>query len=120
MRSPVGVDETSAAVADRVLAARLRQRTRYDELPWQSNAEVPAVDFRRRAPLRLEPAILIEDSVADGRLTQRGADRVARLAWTLADLDAAAEPTPSHVLDALRLRTDGAVGGSLPARRRVS
>jgi magnesium chelatase family protein len=117
MRSPVGIDETSAAVADRVLAARMRQRVRYDDLPWQANADVPAVEFRRRAPIGLEGAALIEDSVADGRLTQRGADRVARLAWTLADLDGAAEPAPSHVLDALRLRTDGAVGGSIRAGR---
>jgi magnesium chelatase family protein len=119
MRSPVGIDETSAAVADRVLAARLRQRVRYDDLPWQSNADVPAVEFRRRAPIGIEAATLIEDSVADGRLTQRGADRVARLAWTLADLDAAPEPTPGHALDALRLRTDGAVGGPLQATRRA-
>jgi magnesium chelatase family protein len=118
MRSPVGIDETSAAVADRVLAARMRQRVRYDDLPWQANADVPAVEFRRRAPIGLEGAALIEDSVADGRLTQRGADRVARLAWTLADLDGAAEPAPSHVLDALRLRTDGAVGGSIRVGRR--
>ena len=55
--------------------------------------------------------MLIEDSVADGRLTQRGADRVARLAWTLADLQAASEPTAGHVVDALRFRTDGVVGG---------
>jgi magnesium chelatase family protein len=119
MRSPVAIDETSAAVADRVLAARLRQRVRYDDLPWQSNADVPAVDFRRRAPIGIEAAALIEDSVADGRLTQRGADRVARLAWTLADIDATGEPTPAQVLDALRLRTDGAVGGPVRASRRA-
>jgi magnesium chelatase family protein len=117
MRTPVGIDETSAAVADRVLGARMRQRVRYDDLPWQANADVPAVEFRRRAPISLEAAALIEDSVADGRLTQRGADRVARLAWTLADLDGTAEPTAGHVLDALRLRTDGAVGGSIRAGR---
>jgi magnesium chelatase family protein len=120
MRSPVGDDDTSAAVADRVLAARLRQRVRYDDLPWQSNADVPAVEFRRRAPIGIEAATLIEDSVADGRLTQRGADRVARLAWTLADLQAAAEPTAGHVVDALRFRTDGAVGGPVQSRRRGS
>jgi magnesium chelatase family protein len=120
MRTPVGIDETSAAVADRVLGARLRQLTRYKDLPWQSNADVPAVEFRRRAPIGIEAATLIEDSVADGRLTQRGADRVARLAWTLADLDAAPHPEPGHVLDALRLRTDGAVGGPMPVRRRAS
>jgi magnesium chelatase family protein len=117
MRTAVGADQTSAAVADRVLAARLRQRTRYAGLPWQSNAEAPAVEFRRRAPIGVDAATLIEDSVADGRLTQRGADRVARLAWTLADLDAMPEPTPGHVLEGLRLRTDGLVGGPIQAAR---
>jgi magnesium chelatase family protein len=116
MRTSVTDDHASAAVADRVLAARLRQRVRYDDMPWQTNADVPAVEFRRRAPIGLEAATLIEDSVADGQLTQRGADRVARLAWTLADLDSLSDPEPRHVLDALRLRTDGAVGGPLRGR----
>jgi magnesium chelatase family protein len=115
MRRAAGPDDATAAVAARVLEARLRQATRYADLPWQSNADVASSQFRRRAPLSVEAANLIEDTVADGRLTQRGADRVARLSWTLADLDAAAEPTVGHVLDALRLRSDGAVGGPIRA-----
>jgi magnesium chelatase family protein len=120
MRNPVGSDGATAAVAARVLAARLRQRARFADLPWQSNADVPAVEFRWRSPICAEAASLIEDSVAEGRLTQRGADRVARLAWTLADLDAAGEPTASHVVDALRLRTDGAIGGPIRAASAAS
>jgi magnesium chelatase family protein len=113
MRTPAGAEATSGAVAARVLEARLRQRDRYRDLPWQTNADVSSTELRRRAPLSIEAAVLIEDAVADGRLTQRGADRVTRLSWTLADLDGSAEPTVGNVLDALRLRTDGAVGGSI-------
>lgn len=58
----------------------------------------------------------IEDAVADGHLTQRGADRVARMAWTLADLMAAGSPDRSHVDEALFLRSGGVLGYSTPSR----
>jgi magnesium chelatase family protein len=52
----------------------------------------------------------IEDKVIDGALTQRGADRVTRLAWTLADLSGAGRPGLAHVEEALSLRTDASAG----------
>jgi magnesium chelatase family protein len=40
-----------------------------------------------------------------GRLTQRGATRVHRLAWTVADLQGLDPPGPEQVDVAIRLRT---------------
>jgi magnesium chelatase family protein len=116
MRAGVSEHHTSAAVTARVLAARLRQRARFAEMPWHTNADVPGYEFRRRCPLDADTSGLIEQTVADGRLTQRGADRVSRLAWTLADLAGCETPRPAHVFEALFLRTDGVVGRCLTAR----
>ena len=110
MRQQVGAVHGTHAVAGRVLEARARQAHRFADLPWRTNGEVPGYEFRRRCPLGADVIYLVEDQVIDGRLTQRGADRVVRLAWTLADLAGAARPDAPHVKEALWLRTDGGVG----------
>ena len=111
-----GVDST-AAVRGRVWEARARQRHRYLGTPWKVNADVPGAEFRRRCALATEAAAEIEQAVAHGLLTQRGADRVARLSWTLADLAASSRPTVGQVREALHLRTGGLAGD---ARRTVA
>jgi magnesium chelatase family protein len=116
MRQPVGVDGSTASVGARVTAARQRQRARFDGLPWTTNGEVPGYEFRRVCRLDPDAAALIEEAVGGGRLTQRGADRVTRVAWTIADLAGCDAPRPSHVFEALYLRTDGLVGHSRGSR----
>jgi magnesium chelatase family protein len=110
MRQPVGSEHATAAVADRVLEARARQDTRFVDLPWRTNGEVPGYEFRRRCPLPADVVYAVEDEVLDGKLTQRGADRVNRLAWTLADLAGCDRPSMPHVQEALWLRTNGSCG----------
>nr|MBA2773939.1 ATP-binding protein [Nocardioidaceae bacterium] len=116
MRQAVPAEGTTVAVAARVKRARERQRVRYRDTPWVTNSEVPGYEFRRLCPLDREAMELIEDAVADGRLTQRGADRVARMAWSVADLSSDERPSGVHVREALFLRSDGALGESLPGR----
>ncbi len=110
MRQQTGPAGSSRAVADRVAQARQRARTRFAELPWLTNAEVPTFEFRRCCPLPADVTRPIEDLVAAGRLTQRGADRVARLAWTVADLGGRPRPTRTDVGEAVYLRTRGVHG----------
>ena len=110
MRQVVGPEHSSSAVAERVLEARARQAARFEDLPWRTNGEVPGYEFRRRCPLGPDVVYRIEDKVIDGALTQRGADRVTRLAWTLADLSGAGRPGLAHVEEALSLRTDASAG----------
>jgi magnesium chelatase family protein len=116
MRQAVGEAGTTAAVAARVEGARQRQRTRFAGLPWSTNGEVPGYEFRGRCRLDSDAAGLIEEAVGSGTLTQRGADRVTRLAWTVADLAGCDAPRVSHVYEALYLRTDGLVGRCFGAR----
>jgi magnesium chelatase family protein len=111
-----GPSSTTAAVAARVAAARERQRARFAGLPWRTNAAVPGAEFRRHCPLGPDAARVLEAEVVQGRLTQRGADRVVRLAWTVADLAKRAQPDPECVQEALALRSNGVAGGSLRSR----
>lgn len=99
--------EDSATVARRVLAARAAQRERWRGTGWRTNAEVPG----RRLHGRLGPQrALVTDldrAVDRGTLSLRGADRVLRVAWTVADLDGRDAPQREDVAQALVLRTRG-------------
>lgn len=54
--------------------------------------------------------ILLSAYLAEGELSQRGVDRVLRLAWTLADLAGRAQPDVDDVGRALDLRGAASVG----------
>ena len=112
-RDPLAQRETSAVVRARVAAARARQRERYAGTSWRVNADVPGSALRERFPLDDEARRVLDEHLYGGRVTQRGAVRVHRLAWTLADLRgiAGAPPSVDDVTDALALR----LGEPLPA-----
>lgn len=112
MLQPIGTSGTTTAVRARVLEARDRQGRRFLGLPWLTNAAVPVVELRRRCPLPADCSRAVETVVAKGRLSQRGADRVVRMAWTLADLAGLDKPGDAQVQEALHLRTDGLHGQS--------
>jgi magnesium chelatase family protein len=95
--------EPSAMVAERVLAARLRAAKRLAGTPWRLNAQIPGSELRRRfAPAKVALAPL-ERAMDLGTISARGADRVIRLSWTLADLAGLAAPGQAEVGYALGL-----------------
>lgn len=104
-RDPFASPEPTSVVAARVAAARARQQDRYSGTPWRLNSEVPGAVLRERWPLGSSGQSLLDDQVFDGRLTRRGATRVHRLAWTVADLNGVDAPGPAEIDAALRLRT---------------
>ena len=112
MRQQVGAAGSSLAVAQRVEEARARARTRFAGLPWRTNADVPGFEFRRRCALAADVMRPIEDLVAYGKLTQRGADRAVRIAWTVADLGGRERPSD---LATSRRRSFSAPEGSAAA-----
>ena len=76
--------EPTAVVAARVAEARARSQARLRGTGWCRNAEVPGHVARAGVP---EAALtLVEKQVLKGQMSARGVDKVARLAWTLADL----------------------------------
>lgn len=109
-----GNAEGTAAVADRVRAARERAAARFADTPWRTNSEVPGHELRTR--WRTEPGALAraERDLESGLLTARGMDRVLRVAWTAADLAGRDRPGVEEVEWALELRT-GIRRGALTA-----
>lgn len=97
--------ESSAQVGQRVAAARDRQAERYDGESWRLNGHAPGPVLRERWPLTKAGQQLVDDQLYAGRLSRRGATRVHRLAWTVADLRRVDRPGLDEVETALRLRT---------------
>ncbi|MGN6721916.1 MAG: hypothetical protein ACTHJM_04830 [Marmoricola sp.] len=100
-----GVPESSAAMADRVRDARIRQHRRYRADAWRLNAHVPGPVIKERWPLQADATARLQSEILAGSLTQRGGVRVHRLSWTVADLAGRDQPTVADLEVALRLRS---------------
>ena len=95
--------ESSAAVAERVEAARVRQAVRLKSTRWKTNAEITGQFVRKELPVP-EGMSLLDSAVANGALSARGVDKVLKIAWTVADLMGASRPDGDHLSVALALR----------------
>ncbi len=96
--------EPTAVVAARVLQARDRARDRFRGSPWSMNNDVPGPELHRHYRLSIAAAEPLNSALMRGHISPRGADRVAKVAWTVADLAGHASPEPSDVLAALAHR----------------
>jgi magnesium chelatase family protein len=96
-----------------VLEARDRQRRRLADTPWRLNSEVPGVDLRRRWPVHEGGRALVDQQLRAQKLNARSADRILRLAWSIADLRGHDVPDADDVEAALSLRRGTALGGTL-------
>jgi magnesium chelatase family protein len=101
---PLARPESSAEVRRRVTVARARQAARLDGTPWRTNCDVPGPRLRDDWPLDDRAGKDLEKQIYTGRLTRRGATRVHRLAWTVADLHGVDRPGSEELEVALRLR----------------
>ena len=98
----MGEVEDTQVVAARVAVARERATHRYRGEVWSLNAHVPGPVMRRRYPVDAEAQTLLARDVTG--MSARGADRVLRVAWTIADLRGHDKPTVSDVAAALMHR----------------
>jgi magnesium chelatase family protein len=96
--------DSSAVVAQRVAAARDRAASRLAGTPWRTNAEIPGAELRKSFALHPSALAAVEQAMSTGQLSSRDADRVIRVAWTLADLAPKPRPTAEEVSEALELR----------------
>ena len=74
-------------------------------MAWRVNGQAPGPMLREEWPLTEEAAAMLDQAIYDGTLTRRGATRVHRLAWTVADLAGVERPDVRELDTALRLRT---------------
>ena len=98
--------ESSAAVRERVDAARAIQLARFEsgEASASTNALLASRDLARTAALCDEGARLLGTAVAKLCLSARAYGKVLRVARTLADLEGATAIAPVHVAEAIGAR----------------
>ncbi|MFT3871298.1 MAG: YifB family Mg chelatase-like AAA ATPase [Nocardioides sp.] len=96
--------EPTASVRARVEESRVRQAERYADQPWRLNGQVPGPALLAGWPLTDGGQRLLDDQLYAGRLSRRGAARVHRLAWSVADLFQRPRPGRVEVEVALQLR----------------
>lgn len=109
--------EPSAVVLERVRLARLRQAERYAGCSWRLNSQIPSPRLKDDWAVPAKAQQVVDNATYRGRISARGAVRILRLAWTVADLtsvrlDRDIRPGPEEVRVALALR----LGLPLPAR----
>ncbi|MEM8705926.1 MAG: YifB family Mg chelatase-like AAA ATPase [Actinomycetota bacterium] len=95
--------ESSAVVAERVAATRARAADR----GVRCNAELTGPALDEYAPLEPQSATILEQALADGRLSGRGLRRVRCVARTIRDLDDGGptiRPTDIHAAIGFRAR----------------
>jgi magnesium chelatase family protein len=102
--------ESSAAVRDRVIAARERQAQRLVLDDVSCNGSMDGRLTRRH----VHPDSAARDLLLDGHrrmsLTARGHDRVLRIARTIADLEGSDQLRTAHVAEALGYRLGATAG----------
>lgn len=89
--------EPSAVVAGRVTAARERCAARLAGTPWRVNAEVPGTALRRAFPPKPAALTSLDRAMELGQVSARGADKIVRVAWSLADLGGKDQPGPDQI-----------------------
>jgi magnesium chelatase family protein len=99
--------EPSVVVAARVLEARERAARRYADTPWRVNADVPGPVIRRQFGLTGDSATPLHTALSRGLISARAADRIVRVAWTIADLSGRDHPVLADVATALLHRDGG-------------
>lgn len=109
-RDPLARPEDSATVRARVATARAVQTRRWQGRGWELNSSCPGPVLVSEFEVTAEGRRLLDEHMARGVITRRGATRVHRLAWTLSDLRGVAQPGHDEVDLALRLR----LGHALP------
>ena len=96
--------ESTAVVAERVKAARLRQAARWGDVPDGLNAFVSASRLRAKGGASSEALAALSSAESRSALSARALDRVLRAARTIADLAGSDEIRAVHVHEAAALR----------------
>ena len=102
--APPAPAEPSAAVRQRVIAARNLQRARFAGSALSCNAEMGPADVRAFARTDAAAEVLLHQATTRLHLSARGYHRVLKLARTIADLAGADVAGVPHVAEALQYR----------------
>lgn len=101
-----GRAESSAAIRERVLAARAIQTARFRGNPGiHCNAQMSSKLTREHCALSDECRTIMEQAMNRIGLSARAYDRILRVSRTIADLDASPDITPDHLREAITYRS---------------
>jgi magnesium chelatase family protein len=108
--------ESSAAIRERVLAARERQLARFHpageptaatrrQKPIFANAQMSSQQIRVYCELSSDAERLLERAMQQQGLSARAHDRILKVSRTIADLDGAQDIAVKHIAEAIQYRT---------------
>jgi magnesium chelatase family protein len=99
-------EETSAAIRERVIRARERQRERFHhDAKVNCNARMATRQLKQHCKLSQDSQELIRVAMSELNLSARAYDRILKVSRTIADLDEKIEISPEHVSEAIQYRT---------------
>jgi magnesium chelatase family protein len=99
------VEESSAEIRARVIAAREIQHRRFEGTSIHSNAMMNSAMLRHFCPLSGEARALLESAMCRLNLSARAYDRIIKVARTIADLAGVENIEPQHIAEAINYRT---------------
>lgn len=91
--------------AREIMQKRFANQTRENGNPITCNAQMEAKHIRELCTLDEACSSIMESAFTSLGLSARGHDRILRLARTIADIDECESIQPSHILEAIQLRT---------------
>jgi magnesium chelatase family protein len=98
--------ENSAAIRERVVAARKRQQERFaHKRTITCNARMGPRELKSYCPLDEATKELLKFAMADLNLSARAYDRVLKVARTIADLAGAEKISSDHISEAIQYRS---------------
>ena len=100
------IEETSAAIRERIARARQRQQERFrGDAKVNCNARMATRQLKQYCKLTQDSQDLIRVAMNELNLSARAYDRILKVSRTIADLDGKSEISPEHVSEAIQYRT---------------
>ena len=97
--------ESSAAIRQRVIAARKVQSERFAGTGIHTNTMMTSAMLREFCPLTAESRMLLDRAMERLQLSARAYDRIIKVARTIADLEGVADIAPTHISEAITYRS---------------
>ena len=97
--------ESSAAIRQRVMAARKVQSERFAGTGIHTNTMMTSAMLREVCPRTAESRMLLDRAMERLQLSARAYDRIIKVARTIADLEGAADIAPTHISEAITYRS---------------